>query len=106
MTTLQGKPVDSMDAVWDGEPGSYYVIRKDGEITGLWFKLPTGGLGRIAAVGHHPDRDADHEWTITADENGVVTVDPSILQHEMPNVAEHPENAGWHGHLRNGVWEW
>ena len=102
---MQGTRVDGMDAVWDGEPGSYYPIKNEaGEITGLWFKLPSGGLGRIANKGHGPD--PEHEWTITENPDGTVTVDPSILQREMPGHENDPTLRAWHGHLRNGVWEY
>lgn len=101
--SLQGTPVGSMDEVWDGVPGCYYVLKNDeGEITGLWYKLPTGGLGRIASHGH--GTGPKHEWTITEDASGVVTVEPSIEQHAIPNRTE-PEYGYWHGFLRAGVWD-
>jgi hypothetical protein len=104
MTELQGKRVDDMDAVWDGEPGCYYAIKNDeGQITGLWFKLPTGGLGRIASI--VVGKDPEHEWTITENDDGTITVDPSIEQHATPGRTE-PEYGYWHGHLVNGVWKY
>lgn len=94
----QGTRVQNMDAVWEGEPGYYYpTLNGAGEVTALWFKLPTGSLGRIANIGH--GQGDDPEWTITLNEDGTVTVDPSIEQHEIPDHAPY-----WHGHLVGGVW--
>lgn len=93
---MQGTRVNSIDAIWEGNPGDYFPIVEDGICTALWFKLPTGTLGRIAADGH--GKHGEPEWTITVNADETVTVDPSIEQHETTNVPY------WHGHLVNGVW--
>lgn len=97
--TLQGDRVDSVDAVWNGEPGAYYpMIDGDEQVVGLWVKLPTGSLGRLPNKGHGT---GGPEWTVIIEDDGTVTVDPSIEQHEVPGD---PPTPYWHGYLERGVW--
>lgn len=75
---MQGRRVSTFaDA---SQPGDYCLMRSGA----LWVILPSGIHGRI-----DPE-----EWTITEEEDGTITVDPSI--HDAPD--------GWHGWLRHGVW--
>lgn len=98
---MQGTRVPTIREVWEGNPGDYTPIEKEGVVVALWFKLPTGSLGRIAATGHG---EADeNEWSIVIEPDGSVTVDPSIEQHA--NEKGKPPIAYWHGHLKHGVWE-
>jgi hypothetical protein len=103
---LQGKRVEGMEAVWDGEPGVYWPkLTEDGRVECLWFKLPTGVYGRINGKGFGGKPNGvggvEPEWDITVNEDGTVTVDPSIEMHETPGD---PPTPYWHGHLVNGVW--
>lgn len=99
MAELQGTRANSMQEVWNGDPGVYWpkpvvtIPASDSAIECLWFKLPTGTVGRIANQGH--EKDGEEAWTITVNEDQTVTVDPSIDQQAEPR---------WHGHLVNGVW--
>lgn len=98
--TLQGKRIEGGVAeMWDAEPGSYAPIFNDaGELEALWMKLPTGSLGRIPNIGHGQQGP---EWTITEEEDGSITVDPSIEQHPVPGD---PPTPYWHGYLERGTW--
>jgi hypothetical protein len=99
MAEQQGRRRDGVDQLWEGEPGDYFpVMRSDGAVTALWFKLPTGTMGRIAATGH--GNGEEPEWTIRVEPDGTVTVEPSIQQEEVPDHAP-----AWHGYLRKGVWQ-
>lgn len=100
MAELQGKRVDSVQSIIDGgSPGDYFPrTDDDGSIACLWFRLPTDTVGRIAAKGH--GKDGEHEWSITEEDDGSITVDPSIEQHPTAS-ANIPY---WHGHLVRGVW--
>lgn len=81
------------------EPGDYCVdyAEDDGvRIAGLWFIMPTGRHGFVAAEGFgriKDDGEIEPEWAITVVEEGKVTVDPSI------HCIDH-----WHGYLKAGVW--
>lgn len=98
MAELQGKRVAIIDLV--KERGDYVPIYggADGAISSLWFVMPDGTQGRIAAKGYEKnktDGELEPGWTITEDEAGVITVDPSI------NYEGH-----WHGRLIAGLWSW
>jgi len=99
--TMQGTLLDGgVQAVFETqEPGVYALARGEGgEITSLWFRLPTGTIGRIAARGH--GKPGEDEWEITVNpDTGVVTVNPSIKQEAVSDLPT------WHGYLRRGVWE-
>lgn len=104
MGTLAGKRVNSLEEVWeDGvEPGVYFpVLAENQSVKALWFRMPTGCVGRIAGKGH--GNGDEPEWDITINADGTVTVDPSIENHEIRSegVITVPY---WHGHLRDGVW--
>lgn len=95
---MQGTRVGSLDEVMDGQSGSYFpMLDEGGNVISLWAKLPTGSMARLPNKGHGKD---EAEWEITINEDGTVTVDPSIEQHEIPGNTPY-----WHGHLRNGIWE-
>lgn len=97
--TLQGERVDSVERVWDGEPGAYYpMIDGDGQLVGLWMKLPTGSLARLPNKGHGT---GGPEWDIRIEDDGTVTVSPSIEQHPISGASSTPY---WHGYLERGVW--
>jgi hypothetical protein len=87
-----------VDSVGDLEfTGDYHVKKNErGEIVSLWMKLPVSGTrGRIAAYGFGVE--GEDEWDITENEEGLVSVDPSIDE-GMPE--------GFHGHLIDGIWSW
>jgi hypothetical protein len=68
-----GRRVTSIAAL--SKPGDYVpVFTENGAIKALWFILPEGTYGRIAAEGH--EKGTESGWKITLDENGAVTVDP------------------------------
>lgn len=81
------------------QPGDYSVIFRDGEVAGVWLWVPESprGASRITAEGYG---EGDHpEWTITLDEDGRITVDPSIDCRWGQGEEKH-----WHGHLVNDFW--
>ena len=88
--TTQGRRVP--DGKWWDEdlhpspwqPGDYGRGSLGGE-EGLWVMMPDGnGPGCLRNL-----------WTITDEDDGTITVDPSIWDNK-------PE--GWHGFLEHGVW--
>lgn len=88
------------------QAGDYFPVYMDGGTTighpikWLWFALPNSGhWGRIAAAGGGNGKEP--EWTITEDEEGRVTVAPSI--DTGPMLVAGVDHA-WHGYLTTGVW--
>ena len=84
------------------KPGDYFpVYQEDGTtIKWLWFALPNNGQwGRIAAKGG--GNGEEPEWTITEDEAGRITVDPSI---DTGPMLIRGTDCSYHGHLTAGVW--
>lgn len=77
--------------------GDYFVKTNDeGQILSLWMKLPLSGTrGRIAAKGFGVE--GEDEWEISMNEEGLVTVSPSI---------DEGSEDGFHGHLTDGIWTW
>jgi len=69
----------------DFEPGDYALFETPQGTKELWFRDPFGAVGRC--VTH----------TITQEDDGSITVDPSI--------AATGANS-FHGWLRQGVWTW
>ena len=95
---MRGHRVKSIEAITD--PGDYCVVfAEDGGIKALWFALPNraGSMwNRIAGEGYgaeHTHGGAEPEWKIRVEEDGSVTVEPSI---NAPGE--------WHGWLRAGEW--
>lgn len=93
---MKGRRVKSTDAI--EQPGDYCVIfSDDGGIKSLWFALPNGSMwNRIAGEGYGVERThggAEPEWKIRIEDDGSVTVDPSI---NAPGE--------WHGWLCRGEW--
>jgi hypothetical protein len=92
--TLQGRRVESVKALYDGQAGDYVIvhpndpqgIRHPEPKIQLFFRDPTGAIGRASK----------HE--ITECEDGTVTVSPSILA----TSGEHGHD--WHGYLEHGIW--
>jgi hypothetical protein len=71
----------------DAQPGDYGLYRGyTGDKLALMFVLPTGERGHITFPPH------EHE---VHDDDGTITVRPSILHHR---------DGGWHGYLERGVW--
>lgn len=94
--SVQGRRVDGADAVWDGEPGSYY-LSEDRRI--LWVQVPSGESIRLPVQeGPDPGQEEPPVWGFTEHEDGSITVVPSINVHPSLGVN------GWHGFLRAGVW--
>jgi|GEM_PF-5979221 len=94
MAELKGRRVENVKALYEGKAGDYVVVYPadpegiripEGKIS-LWFRDPTGEIGRVS----------QHE--ITEHEDGTVTVSRSILA----TTAEHGHD--WHGFLERGVW--
>lgn len=96
---MQGTRVNSISEVLNGEAGVYFPVIEGTIVKGLWFRLPTGNLGRIAAKGYGADDEP--EWDICVNPDDTVTVNPSIEQQAI----ESADIPYWHGHLRSGVWE-
>lgn len=92
--TLQGHRADDVQAVWDGEPGGYYL---DDARRVLWAKAPVGESLRLPVQegAAHP---SEVVWGFTEHDDGTITVAPSINLHASENVQ------GWHGFLEHGVW--
>lgn len=93
---MQGHRVDDAHAVWDGEPGGYFLT-EDRSI--LWVKVPSGESVRLPVrEGPDPGQNEPPVWGFTEESDGTITVTPSINVHSAPSVK------GWHGFLRAGVW--
>lgn len=75
------------------KPGDYYFANGI-----LWAILPHGGHARLLSTDAAAEEKGSR-WQVTEEDDGSVTVSPSILQHAIPNYA--PE---WHGYLERGVW--
>jgi len=65
------------------EPGDY-ALTESGLV---WIRDPRGDVGHV-----------DNKWTITVEEDGTITIDPSIWTNK------HGTPPGWHGYLQHGVW--
>jgi hypothetical protein len=63
----------------------------------MWGILPIDAHCRLPSIGHS-DRGGP-EWTISEEDDGTVTVDPSIQMLPVEGYAP-----GWHGYLERGVW--
>lgn len=69
------------------EAGDYALHGSEGSAI-VWLCSPAGDPGHVT----------NNRWTITVEEDGTVTVDPSIWW----NSTETPP--GWHGYLVRGEW--
>lgn len=78
-----GEPSEGWDQWEDRQAGDYMLVQSDGYRM-LYFVDP---LGHVGSVRTH---------TITENDDGTITVEPSI--------APRPDEDGWHGFLRAGVW--
>lgn len=58
-----------------------------GEFDGIWYAMPPGAKRLLANLKNHD---------VTENEDGTITVSPSIL------VTGH--DGEWHGYLENGIW--
>jgi hypothetical protein len=97
--SLQGiRYYGDVHQVWDGDPGGY-CLSEDRRI--LWMKVPSGESIRLPVDEAAPPggRDDPLAWQLIEETDGTLTVDPSIDVHDAPSVK------GWHGHLRNGLWD-
>lgn len=79
---------------WKDAPAGAYMLVDMGRYgeqeqphTDLWIKDPRGCEGRVAHNVH----------TITVNDDGTVTVQPSIAPNDT-------NPGGWHGYLERGVW--
>jgi hypothetical protein len=87
--TLQGVRIQNHQKLYDAEPGAYLLTHdRDDGTPNLWFKDPAGHVGRISGAKH----------TITEEDDGTITVSPSILATQ----ADHGHD--WHGYLEHGTW--
>lgn len=86
MSEMRGVRRPDGTDVTDLERGEYAL-----DAGRLWFCLPDGQLGQVTA----PPWDS-----IVVEEDGSVTVEPSIWDNKLGNPP------GWHGHLRKGLWMW
>ena len=72
---------------WELEPGEYAVVMDGETIARVWVRLPNGdGPSEL------------HEWSPVINEDGTLTLSPSILSH--PSGSQ----KGWHGWLERDVW--
>jgi hypothetical protein len=102
---LIGRRVATIDLVLGGERGDYvpiFATSRERAVKAVWFRLPTGSIGRIASRGHGVNDEP--EWDIAVEDDGAVTVSPSIQQRYVPAGPAFPETPPWHGFLEHGVW--
>jgi len=82
-----GKRVEIAEGLMN--PGEYGKA-KDGS---WWFCAPNGLHGRLAVEVKPP-------WKITENDDGTITVSPSILiSNRTPSAL-----LTWHGYLEKGIW--
>lgn len=90
---LQGRRLPDA-AVWPPDTrnmqlGDYMLVPAgEDHSRQLFICDPMGNVGRVT-----------DKWTITENENGTITVEPSIDDQSEPGVS-------FHGWLRDGVWTW
>ena len=71
------------------QPGEYGKSLEDGT---WWFCTPNGHFGRIN----------NKVWKITENEDGTITVSPSI---RVSHSIDGKSIEDWHGYLVNGIWK-
>lgn len=79
------------------QPGDYFLKLVEDQIHALWTVLPDGEFGRCPAKGH--GNGGEPEWEIALEDDGTVTVSPSI-----DNSKDGERPGKFHGHLTGGVW--
>ena len=89
------------DVKWfDFEPGDYRpVYNDDGGIRLLLFREP-GSTHEFGRLPSELEPGEGPRWTISEDDEGRVSVSPSIRREAIPSM-DSPE---WHGFLEAGVW--
>jgi hypothetical protein len=89
--TLPMKRLDRWDEhgkVHGGVYRSEFAPKQDGEPGHWWLISPFMDVGRLSP--YH---------AVTEHEDGTITVEPSVC-------FDGPGRSGFHGFLRNGIWEW
>lgn len=88
---------DNVNLNMPWEPGQYTgpVHGYTGDADAVFFHLPVPPDHPDAGVRHITNSPGRH--TFTEEEDGTLTVSPSIL-------AVRPGGGGWHGYLERGVW--
>lgn len=104
-TTLQGRRAERISDL--GKPCDYAVMRRDGEVTALWFVLPNGVYGRVSAENH--SQRGEPTWRIVVHGDETVSVSPSIIcevrvKDPDTTCTADPSCTEWHGWLRKGCW--
>lgn len=97
------------DAASLAEPGDYAVrLGAADEVITFSAILPNRARCHLPATGHGQGHGP--EWDVKVEEDGTVTVDPSILLHGLGYEMD-PEHSvdgwtgdEWHGWLKHGVW--
>ena len=90
---ILGEPGDGWEAFKAAGPGAYMLVNRgrykgnDHDTIDLWIRDPRGREGRCAAGVH----------TFTMEDDGTITVSPSIAPNDT-------NPGGWHGFLEHGVW--
>lgn len=98
---VKGHQVYKMEYLLTSRVPAYYVVKDDdGEPLAVWLMLPTGTHARLPAL----KADDEPAWKLTIEDNGTLTVEPSIRQHRVESKDLQIEE--WHGWLRKGYFEW
>lgn len=83
--------------VFDADPGNMYPLKNEtGDITG--FNIACPGCGKWGCISFVTDEHFKDPWRVvggSVDDVTSLSVTASILSH----------CCGWHGHLKNGVFE-
>lgn len=87
---LKATPVDDLFGP-EAQPGAFKYFRAGDQVGGINFVCPCG-CGAILGISFVPPGPV---WTWRRDEDRL-TVSPSIRR---------LDGCGWHGYLRDGVWE-
>jgi hypothetical protein len=88
---MEGRRSESYEDFF-AAPGAWWPLRSLDHGGTVWhIHTPCGHSGQLASLA---EGDPE-EHTVVEHDNGAITVEPSIVCTQC----------GWHGHLRNGVWE-
>ena len=98
---VEGRRVENVEAIKQG--GDYSVkYAEDGRIEAVWFAMPGFGSPRWKRI-NGPASSEKTRWEVTEDDDGKITVSPSILSEWK--WGEDREQRRFHAFLKAGVWE-